>query len=267
MFLLKKRYWVFIALLFTALLVLRTVPATWVVYGVQQAVPGFQVSGVSGSLWSGSATFSQWVDRGHTLSLGQLDWTLQPWSLLLLTPCIVFSTEIPQPSSVQQSIKGMACYSLLGGEAILKNVDITLPIAKISPYFNMNLEGQIDAHVKQAALKQDRTLGTTSGHLSWQRAALYNGSQWVSLGHIQGQFRDDQGGLSSQWAEAEQSSNIAAPIEIDLDVVVSNLAAAQPSINVKGFVKPSAESTAIIPMLRFIGEATNDGRYQIELNE
>ena len=91
MFLIKKRYWLALTLLLIIFLILRSAPASWIIYGIQQAAPGFKVSAVNGSLWQGQADLAQWVDNGKVLPLGALNWQLNGWSLLTLNPCLHFS--------------------------------------------------------------------------------------------------------------------------------------------------------------------------------
>jgi hypothetical protein len=261
MFLLKKRYWLTIALLLTVFLVLRTTPASWVIYGVQQAAPGFQVSNVTGSLWEGGAGYSQWVDRGKTLPLGELKWDLQGLSLLSLSPCVNFSTSAPQ-----QTITGAACYSLLGGSATLKDTDASLPIANISPYFNVDLEGNIDAYIEKAVWLKEQRLGDMLANFLWQRAALYNGNQWISLGDIQANANDDgQGGLVSQWSSVETGQK--PPVLIDINANVTALSSNSPSFKVTGTINPGPDANGLQSMLQFIGEPLGDGGYRIDINE
>lgn len=270
MFLFKKRYWLTITLLLTAFLALRTFPATWVIYGIQKAVPGLQASGVSGSLWEGKADYTQWVDRGHTLPLGTLSWRLQGLSLLSLSPCINFSTL-----TNEQTVKGAACYSLLGGKAILNDVDIVLPVSRVAPFFSVDLSGNVDAYIQKATWHQQQ-LGETELNLLWQRASLFNGNQWLALGNIQGTAKDDgNGGLSSQWNHVEDVQQASPPLELDLDVSVTQLAAAKPRLKVQGSIAPNAEGSvansathnALNQMLQFIGEPVGDGSYRIDIQE
>ncbi len=261
MSLLKKRYWVIITLLLTLFLVLRAFPATWVIYGVQQAAPGLQVSGVSGSLWSGQADYSQWVDRGHTLPLGELKWSLQGLSLLTLNPCVNFSTQ-----TNQQAIKGQACYALIGGAAKIEEVDASVPVGKVAPFFSVDLDGNIDAYVKQA-IWQDQQLGKTDINLLWQRASLYNGNQWIPLGDIQSRISDDgNGGVVSQWNNVE-SARKPSPVALNLNAGVTALASAKPVLKVTGTVTPGPRATALQQMLQFVGEPTGNGAYRIDVTE
>jgi len=266
MFLFKKRYWLTITLLLTAFLVLKTFPATWVIYSIQKAAPGLQASGVSGSLWQGEAEYTQWVDRGHPLPLGRLSWQLQGLSLLSLNPCIRFSI-----SASEQVIKGDACYSLFGGKAVLNEVDVTLPISRVAPFFSVDLSGNIDAYIQKATW-HDQQLGETELNLLWQRASLFNGSQWVPLGNIQGRANDDgSGGLSSQWNHVEAAQQAPPPMKLDITAVVTQLKAPKPKLNVQGSITPNAQgstsNSALNQMLQFIGEPVGSGSYRIDIQE
>lgn len=263
MFLLKKRYWLTITILLTVFLVLRNFPATWVLYAVQKAAPGLQVSGVSGSLWTGEAEYSQWVDRGHTVPLGKLQWRLKGLSLLSLSPCVNFSAL-----AQSQAIKGNACYSVLSAKAIAEEIDINLPVARVAPYFSVDLDGTIDAYIQKATW-QDQKLGETELNFLWQRAALFNGSIWVPLGSIQGRAQDDgSGGLNSQLNHVEDAQQrTAVPLKLNIDASLTQLAAAQPKINVSGNMTPGPGNSVLKQMLQFIGEPLGDGSYRIDIRE
>ena len=257
----KKRTWIIFTATLSLLLILIAFPAVWVIYVVQQAAPGFQVSNVSGSLWNGKAQYSQWVDRGRVLPLGEFQWRLQVWSLLLLNPCVSFSSKIPG-----QTITGDACYSLLSSASTLEDIEAGLPIANVAPFFAVELEGSVDVYVKKAVW-ESQGLGDTELTVLWQQAALYNGSQWVQLGDIQGAANDDgQGGLVSQW-NSTQTPNQTQPVSIDLEARLTNLSADKPSMRITGLVKPGPQSRALVPMLQFVGERAANGSYRIDINE
>ena len=261
MFLLKKRYWISATLLLIVFLVLRSVPASWVIYGVQQAAPGFQVSGVTGSLWRGQADFGQWVDRGKILPLGELQWQLSPWSLLTLNPCVQFSAQ-----ATQQTIKGNGCYALLSAKISAEEVDVTLPVKHIAPFFNVDLDGNIDAYINRL-IWTGESFAKADFNVLWQRAALYSGSQWVTLGDIQATGSEDaSGGLFSQWKSVDTAQR-PAPVDIDLEVLTTQLASAQPSFRVTGTIVPGPNANALKPMLQFIGEPAGGGGYRIDVNE
>ncbi|MFT6390111.1 MAG: hypothetical protein ACJAUP_003512 [Cellvibrionaceae bacterium] len=266
MFLFKKRYWLTITLLLTTFLVVKNFPAAWVIYGVQKAAPGLQVSSVNGSLWEGRADYSQWVDRGHALPLGQLAWRLNGLSLLSLNPCINFSTL-----TSGQSLKGDVCYSLLSGKAVASDVDANLPVSRIAPFFSVDLGGDVDIYIQKATWQNQR-LGETELSLLWQRASLFNGNQWLALGNIQGRAQDDgSGGLSSQWNHVEDAQQASSPVELDLIVSVTQLAQPKPVLKVSGTIasreRNASSRAGLNQMLQFIGEPVGDGSYRINIKE
>lgn len=262
MFLLKKRYWLTLTIVLTAFLVLRSVPATWFIHGIQQAAPGLQVATVEGSLWQGSVDAAQWLDRGKVLPLGELKWQLNGLSLLTLNPCFDFSTMAPR-----QQIKGSACYSLLGAKIAAKDLDIKLPIKNIAPFFNVDLDGAVEASIGRA-IWSNQGFKQLDFTMLWQRAALYSGSQWLALGDIQGEGQQDaNGGVSSQWLSVE-STQRSAPLVLDLDVALANLAAAKPAIRVNGTATPGPNaSRGLSQILQFIGEPVDGGSYRIDISE
>ena len=263
MFLLKKRYWLVLTLLLTLLLALKDFPATWTIYAIQQAVPGFQTSGINGSLFHGDAQYSQWVNRGNTLVLGEFKWSLRISSLLMLAPCANFYTQ----TSVQV-ITGEACYSIFKNKVEFNKVNMRLPLSQISAFFEPDLSGVIDAYIEHAAW-QNQQLSETSLKLSWQQAAVFNDGFWLPLGSIQGHINDDgQGGLSSQWSHIEHSQQSGSlPIKMDLRATMSNLASTRPSIHVTGNVTPARDNAVLKQVLSFIAEPLDDGSYRIDIKE
>lgn len=258
--LLQKRYWLIVVILLTLFFILRLFPASWLIYSVQQAAPGFQVSGVSGTLWQGKADYVQWAERGHTLPLGELKWQLSAFSLLILTPCIQFSTDLGE-----QYVKGNVCYSIFGSVARGDEIDIALPIANVAPFFGINLGGNISAFVKSIELTQDQ-FANVDANLLWERASVFNGSEWLALGNIQSRFSNDSTGLSSEWRHVEEGTT-ASPVEMNVRVDIVDALAKTPVIKVKGFMKPNSRNSGLNPMLQFIGNKNNDGSYYIDFTE
>lgn len=260
MHLLKKRYWLIFAIVLTFFFIARIFPASWLIFSVQKMAPGFQSSGVSGTLWQGKADYVQWAERGHVLPLGELQWQLSVFSLLILNPCVQFSTDLEA-----QHLKANVCYSLLGKVTSGDEIDIALPVANIAPFFGVDLGGNINAFVKSIELRQDK-LANVDANLLWERASAYTGSEWLSLGNIQSRFSDDNGGLSSEWRHIEDGTT-ASPLEMNVRVDIVDALAKTPIIKVKGFMKPGSRDSGLNSMLQFIGNKNNDGSYRIDFTE
>lgn len=261
MFLLKKRFWIVIILLFTPVLILWRAPASLLTSSLQQAAPPLKISGISGSLWSGSAVASSWEQNGHDFSLGRLKWKLSGLSLLLLNPCVDFSAN-----ASPQEIKGEVCYSLLGGDASLKQVDIQLPLVNVSPMLQVDIAGNVDGLI-QSAVWDGQGFAEADMQFLWRGAEINGGREWVKLGDLQVKANaGDNGSLVSQWTSvASGSSN--PPVDLALDIVLANLTAQQPSFKVNGQITPGPEARALQPMLQFIGDQDASGAYQIAIDE
>jgi general secretion pathway protein N len=257
---LQKRYWLIVVILLTLFFILRFFPASWLIFSVQKAVPSFQVAGVSGTIWQGKADYVQWAERGHALPLGELKWQLSVFSLLTLTPCIQFSTDLGE-----QYLKGNICYSISGELIRGDEIETALPIANIAPFFGINLGGNISASVKSIELAQDQ-FANVDANLLWERASVFNGSEWLALGNIQSRFSTDSGGLSSEWRHIEEGTS-ASPLKMNVRVDIVDALAKTPVIKVKGFMKPNSRNSGLNPMLQFIGNKNNDGSYDIDFTE
>jgi len=93
-----KNYWIAFAIVLWLVLILSTIPASWAVYILQKNLSDWQVAGVSGSLWRGSAKKSQLLIDNQSFPLGELQWQLDPLGLLQLNPCISFSIYLQHQS-------------------------------------------------------------------------------------------------------------------------------------------------------------------------
>ena len=261
MFLLKKRFWILTTLLLTPVLILWRAPASLLLSSLQQAVPALKISGASGSFWKGSAVASSWEQNGYDFPLGRITWKLNSFSLLVLNPCVDFSA-----TTSPQAIKGEVCYSLLGGDASLKQVDISLPMANISPMLQVDIGGDIETFIK-TAVWDGQGFSEADINLLWSQAEINGGREWVKLGDLQAKaMADENGGLVSRWVSVASGGN-KPPIDLALDVFLSNLSASQPSFKVSGLVTPGPQAQSLQPMLQFIGERTASGAYQIAIDE
>lgn len=261
MLLLKKTHLILFTGLLTLFLVVIALPATWIISGIQQAVPGLQAANINGSIWNGRAGASQWVFNGHVLPIGTLEWNLSVWSLFALNPCVTFATQ----ASRQQSVDGELCYSLLSSSAQVNNLNITITMAQLSPFFNLDLQGSVEGSIEKATWNGQ--LGETNGRFLWQRASVHSGSQWIPLGDIQSQLSDDKdGGLSAQVTSVNVDQN-KKPVTVDLTAAFTALSSNKPNMRVTGFINPGAQSRSLTPMLQFIGEPVSGGAFKIDINE
>ncbi len=259
MFLLKKRYCLVIALLLTVFFILRLLPAGWFIYTIQQSIPSFQATGVTGTVWQGEASYAQWSERGHTLPLGELQWYIDITSLVTLSPCLNFSS-----SAGSQQLKGEVCYSIFSKKINAQEIDLALPIANVAPFFGVDLSGNISAFIKSIEITQAGFVDVDANAL-WEQASIYTGSEWLAVGNIQARFSDENYNVVSQWRHITNAR--PAPLVVDITAKLIDAFAKKPSIKVEGLIKPRERNSGFEPVLQFIGNKNNDGSYRIDFAE
>ena len=256
MSLLKKRGWLVLTTLLTLFFLCRLLPASWSIYAVQQVAPGFQVSGVSGTLWQGKVDYVQLVERGHTFPLGELTWQLSAFSLLTLEPCVQFSSGLDA-----QHVAGSICYAWFDKVVFGKGIDIAVPIRNVAPFFGINLAGVINAFIDNVELRQYQFINVDAS-LLWVGASVYDGNEWLSLGVIQARFRDQHGVLISDWSHVEQA-DLITPVVVNISVEIADPQALVSTVKVKGFIKPTSLNSGLNSILAFMGYKNSDGSYRI----
>lgn len=256
--LLKKRVWVTFILVLSIILIFRAVPAGWLVFGVQQAIPGFKVQGVSGTLWQGEISNSVLQERGGSFPLGRINWSLSPWHLFTLTPCVDLSMR-----ASPQVINGKACYGL-GGSVKLSDVTLNLPLANISPMLEVDIRGNIDGQITDL-LWNGQSFEQADVRLLWREAQLNNGSQWVPLGDLQARSNaTEEGQLNTRWSSI--TGDAPPVLAVQLTTLLSDLAA-EAKVKVEGTVGLTAQTRSLRPMLQFIGDEISSDVFRVNMNE
>ena len=257
--LLKKRVWVTLVLLLSIILIFRSAPAGWLVFFVQQAVPGFKVQGVSGTLWQGEISNSVIQERGVSFPLGRINWSLSPWRLVTLTPCLNISLR-----AAPQNIAGDACYGLLSGKVAMRDVTLSIPLANISPMLEVDVRGNIDGQITDL-LWDGEAFDQADARLLWRGGQINNGSQWVGLGDLQVRSNATEAGdLNARWSSITDDSS--PELTVQLTTLLSDLAA-EARVKVDGTVSLTSQTRSLRPMLQFIGDEISSDVFRVNMNE
>lgn len=259
MLLLKKRVWITLILFLSLILILRSVPAGWLVFVVQQSAPGFKVQGVSGTLWQGEINNGVLQERGGALPLGRINWTLSTLSLLTLNPCVDLSMR-----AGSQNFVGEACYGLLGGKVALRDVTVSLPLANISPMLEVDVRGSIDGQISDL-LWDGEGFEQADARLLWREGQINNGNQWIALGDVQARSNaTEEGHLNARWSSV--SGDTAPALAVQLTTLLSDLAA-QARVKVDGTISLTPQTRSLRPMLQFIGDEISSDVFRVNMNE
>ena len=195
----------FLVLYFLFLVISRT-PATVGASLVHSAVPNLWFTGVTGTLWNGRASGAQ-IDIGNSaLPLGEVRWQLSPLSLLLLSPCVSFSTEYPG-----QSAEGRLCQSV-GGKTRIKDTSVDGSVAILSELIpDASIGGRGSLQVAEGEFS-GVTIHKLSAQLSWQQASVNVMDRWLNFGSYAAKISENQdGGIQAKVFD------IKGPYKIDFD--------------------------------------------------
>lgn len=188
----KPAYWIVVAVLFWLALVIKDVPASWGSKMFNGAIDGLQLSGVTGNLWNGQAARALLEYQGDTFSLGEMRWQLHPWSLLTLSPCVDFQTELHR-----QRLEGEACVHLDGSWS-LHNSEFNGPAALIELWMPVQVDGELSVRLDELRVDGDR-IEKLQADSSWRNARFHNSQQWLSLGSFASHLEaDSDGGIGGE---------------------------------------------------------------------
>ena len=136
------RHWRILAVVVFMTLLLSQIPAR----AISRILPDdVRLTGVSGTIWSGSAARA-WIEIDQQpLMLGRVQWRLQPWRMLWGAPLSL--------SSVwgQQSMRARLGYRL-GGSIVLHDAAFTLNTQLLRTFFPLYLGGSLSGEFAQIAI-------------------------------------------------------------------------------------------------------------------
>lgn len=198
----KKASWIILLGALWFVLVVRAIPAQW---GIWLANVPVQMDGISGTIWSGRSENVALPFEGGVFSLGELNWKLQPLSLLTLNPCANVSTEL-----ANQTIEGVACSSITGN-VTLKDLEVNLPAAAAEMWAPVSVQGDVFVQIERLKLSGN-TIQALDGKGSWTGAKYHNSQTWMNLGAIAFELSEGNAGKMSA-----KIFDLEGPLELDLE--------------------------------------------------
>ncbi|GHD09740.1 hypothetical protein GCM10007052_08200 [Halioglobus japonicus] len=122
-----------------------------------------QLQGVNGSLWHGTASRAVVSTQVGALQLGQLEWRIKPWSLLLLAPRVELRSQWGQQYLNAQLL-------VRGAEDIdLNAVDVRLPAELVKQVLPLELAGLVSLQASRLSVRAGVPVAA-EGRLVWQQA-------------------------------------------------------------------------------------------------
>jgi general secretion pathway protein N len=204
----SKIFWIGLGLALWLDFVILHIPAVWGAYFMTRS-GSMAMTGVSGTVWSGSASLASVKYKDVDYSLGQFTWKLSGLSLLRLKPCAKVSTHMDN-----QDFKGRVCVGLKGAFT-LEDASASFPSALIQPQLPLPVDGKFSLNVEKLAMANNQLTGL-NGKLSWSAAKVFNGTSWMSLGAFGADLSDDgKFGLKAHVVDVDSPAGV--------DLVVSLL--------------------------------------------
>ena len=198
-----KTLWITTLIVFFLVLVIKNIPAQ---FGLGLANVPLQMAGVSGTLWKGKAATVVMPVEEAAYALGEVEWSLNPWSVFTAKPCADLRAKLDQ-----QSLSGTACAGL-GGSLRLENAQFEVP-AKVAEIFApiVQVDGEFLLHVESLDFS-DNQIHQLIGSGSWSNARFFNSTSWVGLGSLGFDLKEDsKGGIQATIYDIE------SPLQMRLD--------------------------------------------------
>ncbi len=243
----KKRWLRFLLLGVGAyfLFLIATFPAAYAYKVVKENLKGVSLSGIDGSIWSGSA----YQLRAGKMHLQEIQWRLNPWPLML------GRVELKLAGRDEGTDFRVLVGRTLGGEIYFRGLNGEMPVGtlqRMTPYSVPALEGELLFENVKMGLAEGRIV-EAEGVVFWQEAAVKVGAP-VKLGNfslelqtenekIVGEIRDAGGPL-----QAEGYLNLAPEGAYQLKIVLT----------------PRESDGVLAKRLRILGSPDVNGSYTLQ---
>lgn len=179
-----NKFWIIFAVILWLVFVISHIPAVWGGYLLSRS-GDMAFTGVSGSIWSGSASLASVKVKQVNYSLGQVTWKLSPLSLLTLKPCAQITTHMDG-----QDFEGYACGNGKGSLTV-RNATASFPSVLMQPLLPMPIDGKFSLNIESLQLQNNNQVADLHAKLSWGDARVYNGSNWMGLGNFGADLTND----------------------------------------------------------------------------
>lgn len=229
--------------------VLAAVPAKWVLGTVNQYFPDFYAENVSGTLWEGRASQVIVKANGVKLPLGETQWTLKGWPLLMGRAELELKTK-----HKNQYIDGNFWFSY-PNQFGANETQASIPANLIRQWYPLPImvAGQVELTIKALAA-QEQLVTELNGALSWQNAELNFGQGDMPLGSFVAELSNN-----------DENIIMANLIELQGDLGVSGEAQFNQSsraYQAKVYFSPKPSANQVIAgTVTQMGLSQSDGRY------
>lgn len=229
-----------------------TIPAGFLTRYILPSIPAAQaieLSGVSGTIWTGEA-MSVNIKR---LNLGKFNWDLSGWRLLIGNVALDMSFASPLSQGSGNIAVG------LQGAVTAQDLQINMAASMLTPLFYglpVSFDGDIRGNIESLQMEQGQRLSAT-GRIAWHKASLAT-LQNIELGDHMALLEPENRGTT---ITIKDTSN--GPIETNLKIELKGTG----EYKINGSLKARDQGQQqITEALRLIGRADNQGRHWVVRN-
>lgn len=168
---------------------LFTAPARLLPLVVNKFSPNVQLQHATGSLWNGSVATAVVAVEGNAINLGKLSWSMNPVSLLWLTPSLHIDTD-----AGGHSLSADLSVSLLGQEIEAEDVTAEFPLSLLEPWVPLLVKGDVELAIERIVVDKNSLLDV-SGTVYAQGLDWMMGSKALALGSYKAELSVVDGSL------------------------------------------------------------------------
>ncbi len=234
--------------LYFIFLVLARIPASIAGWAIHNAAPMVWLTSVEGSIWNGRAGSAQVAIGNKTISMGKVNWSLSPLSLLIFKPCVNFDSE-----TEGMIASGYVCASA-SGQFYAENLSVEAPVTVIQEFLPAEATGNISVQVINAVGVQNAIIALDA-RFSWQGAAVKQEGTWYTVGDLGGEVKhNSDGGLDGKVFD------ITGPYGLDLN---GSWVPGSENWTIKGTVAPRDNANENVVSLLGTFAEEKDGVYHV----
>ncbi len=204
----RSRYAVGLAAIVALLFLLATLPARLVSYWLPQEA---RLAGITGTLWHGYAARASVDILGKLVHLGALNWSLKPWSLLLLSHDVSFSSRWGS-----QNLSGRVAVGV-SGQVTLTDLNGSIDIRFLRELLPLYVGGELQFQGVNAVLALDERINVKqlSGRVLWQKAVWAASMGDVALGNYVLDWGEGKGPIGAQLLTLSGPLELAGQVALD----------------------------------------------------
>ena len=226
---------------------LVTFPAEYAYQAIHSRINKLSLSGINGTLWSGSAGYVQY----QSIPLGSLNWSLHPHDILrghIETDFTLTSDQMQTSGTAGREILGAAYTKNLKGHISAALLSKQLGIKTVVP------AGKLHFSMQRMEFSPKGRLESAIGHITWEQAGISSPAQ-AALGNLNVIITTEKEGIVFNISDEN------SPIKVKAELLVCP----DGKYELNGQLTPTpAAQTGLSNSLKLLGKPDKNGVIKIK---